>query len=83
MPSRHHGDVLDLNQAIEGEIALGIVHPVSYTHLDVYKRQIDTARASAALAHAARIDRMIKGAGGSGDVWDEFLRLGLSIGVNL
>lgn len=46
-------------------------------------KRIDTVRASAALAHAARIDRMIKGAGGSGDVWDEFLRLGLSIGVNL
>ena len=46
-------------------------------------KRIDTARASAALAHAARIDQMIKGAGGSGDVWDEFLRLGLSIGVNL
>lgn len=46
-------------------------------------KRIDTVRASAALAHAARIDRMIKGASGSGDVWDEFLRLGLSIGVNL
>ena len=46
-------------------------------------KRIDTVRASAALAHAARIDQMIKGAGGSGDVWDEFLRLGLSIGVNL
>lgn len=32
--------------------------------------------ANAALAHAARIDRMIKGLG-VGDVWNEFLRLGL------
>ena len=43
--------------------------------------RIDASRASAALAHAARIDRMIKGAAGSGDVWDEFLRLGLNIGA--
>jgi DNA polymerase-3 subunit delta len=40
--------------------------------------RIDGARAKAALAHAARIDRMIKGIG-AGDVWDEFLRLGLSL----
>jgi DNA polymerase-3 subunit delta len=43
--------------------------------------RIDASRASAALAHAARIDRMIKGAAGSGDVWDEFLRLGLNFGA--
>ena len=41
-------------------------------------QRIDGARANAALAHAAGIDRMIKGAG-TGDVWDEFLRLGLDI----
>lgn len=41
-------------------------------------QRIDEKRASSALAHAARIDRMIKGAG-RGDVWDEFLRLGLSL----
>ncbi len=39
-------------------------------------QRIDSAQANAALLHAARIDRMIKGAG-SGDAWDEFLRLGL------
>jgi DNA polymerase-3 subunit delta len=40
----------------------------------------DAARANAALAHAAAIDRLIKGVGaGSGDVWNEFLRLGLSV----
>ena len=37
----------------------------------------DLARVSEALAHAAQIDRMIKGIGG-GNVWNEFLRLGLS-----
>ena len=42
-------------------------------------QRIDIEAASAALAHAARIDRMIKGAAGAGDLWDEFLRLGLSI----
>ena len=41
-------------------------------------QRIDGAAARAALAHAARIDRMIKGIG-AGDVWDEFLRLGLSL----
>lgn len=42
-------------------------------------QRVDDARANAALAHAALIDRLIKGAAGSGDVWDEFLRLGLRI----
>ncbi len=41
-------------------------------------QRIDSAQANAALLHAARIDRMIKGAG-SGDAWDEFLRLGLRL----
>ena len=42
-------------------------------------QRVDDARANAALAHAALIDRLIKGAAGAGDVWDEFLRLGLRI----
>lgn len=41
-------------------------------------QRIDGAGAKAALTHAARIDRMIKGIG-AGDVWVEFLRLGLSL----
>jgi DNA polymerase-3 subunit delta len=41
-------------------------------------QRIDAGRASAALAHAAQIDRIIKGLG-TGDVWNEFLRLGLRI----
>ena len=40
-------------------------------------QRVDAAQAAAALKHAAQIDRMIKGAAGSGDVWNEFLRLGL------
>ena len=43
-------------------------------------QRVKSRRAKAALAHAARIDRMIKGLA-SGDVWDEFLRLGLNIAV--
>lgn len=43
-------------------------------------QRVDLAKAEAALAAAARIDGMIKGIG-SGDVWNEFLRLGLSIAV--
>ena len=43
-------------------------------------QRIDEERAQGALAHAARIDRMIKGIA-AGDVWDEFRRLGLSIAV--
>ena len=42
-------------------------------------QRIDSAQANASLAHAARIDRMIKGASGGGDVWSEFLRLGLKL----
>lgn len=42
-------------------------------------QRIDRKQASASLAHAARIDRMIKGASGGGDVWSEFLRLGLGL----
>ena len=40
-------------------------------------QRIDRRQALASLAHASRIDRMIKGAAGGGDVWTEFLRLGL------
>ena len=42
-------------------------------------QRIDSFQANALLAHAARIDRMIKGASGGGDVWNEFLRLGLGL----
>ena len=42
-------------------------------------QRIDQAKANAALVHAAGIDRMIKGAAGAANVWDEFLRLGLSV----
>ena len=42
-------------------------------------QRVDDGRANAALAHAALIDRLIKGAAGAGDVWDEFLRLGLRV----
>jgi len=40
-------------------------------------QRMDADQANAAVRHAARIDRMIKGAEGVGDVWNEFLRLGL------
>jgi DNA polymerase-3 subunit delta len=43
-------------------------------------QRVNGGRARAALTQAARIDRMIKGLA-SGDVWDEFLRLGLKIAV--
>ena len=42
-------------------------------------QRIDSPQANSSLAHAARIDRMIKGASGGGDVWSEFLRLGLKL----
>ncbi len=41
-------------------------------------QRIDAAQASAALAAAARIDRLVKGIG-CGDIWDEFLRLGMQL----
>lgn len=40
--------------------------------------RLDAPRLRAALTQTAHIDRCIKGLGG-GDVWDEFLRLGLSL----
>ena len=40
-------------------------------------QRMSADQASAAVRHAALIDRMIKGAAGVGDVWNEFLRLGL------
>lgn len=43
-------------------------------------KRVDGERASSALIHAARIDRMIKGLA-VGDVWDEFRQLGLHIAV--
>ena len=42
-------------------------------------QRVDGRSALAALKHAALIDRMIKGVGGAGDVWEEFLRLGLRL----
>lgn len=44
-------------------------------------QRISSKQANLALRHAARIDAMIKGAAGAGDVWDEFLRLGLAISL--
>jgi len=41
-------------------------------------QRVSVKQANAALEHAARIDRQIKGIG-AGDVWDEFLRLGASL----
>lgn len=41
-------------------------------------QRVTAPRASAALAHAAGIDKMIKGAA-SGDVWNELLRLGMRL----
>lgn len=42
-------------------------------------QRINGKQADLALRHASRIDAMIKGAAGAGDVWNEFLRLGLSV----
>jgi len=43
-------------------------------------QRIDEITTNKAVTHAAQIDRMIKGIG-TGDVWNEFLRLGLSLGT--
>jgi DNA polymerase-3 subunit delta len=43
-------------------------------------QRIDETTANTAVTHAAQIDRMIKGIG-TGNVWNEFLRLGLSLGA--
>ena len=43
-------------------------------------QRVTNGRAKSALSHAAQIDKIIKGAG-SGDVWNEFLRLGLRLGA--
>jgi len=41
-------------------------------------QRLSVATLEAALRHAARIDRLVKGIG-EGDAWDEFLRLGLRL----
>jgi len=41
-------------------------------------QRLSSATLEAALRHAGRIDRLIKGIG-QGDLWEEFLRLGLSL----
>lgn len=41
-------------------------------------QRIDSVRSGVALKQAASIDRIVKGVG-AGDVWNEFLRLGLSL----
>lgn len=42
-------------------------------------QRLSTATLEAALHHAGKIDRLAKGLG-QGDIWEEFLRLGLSLG---
>jgi len=44
-------------------------------------QRIHLQQATAALIRAARVDQLIKGIG-SGDVWNEFLRLGLSLSAD-
>jgi len=41
-------------------------------------QRMSTATLEAALEHAGKIDRLVKGAG-QGNVWEEFLRLGMSL----
>ena len=43
-------------------------------------QRLSTATLEAALRHAGRIDRLVKGIG-QGNIWEEFLRLGLSLAV--
>ena len=40
--------------------------------------RLSTAALEAALQHAGKIDRLVKGIG-QGNVWEEFLRLGLRL----
>jgi DNA polymerase-3 subunit delta len=41
-------------------------------------QRLSTATLEAALQHAGKIDRLAKGIG-QGNIWEEFLRLGLSL----
>jgi hypothetical protein len=41
-------------------------------------QRLNTAALEAALQHAGRIDKLVKGIG-QGNVWEEFLRLGLRL----
>jgi DNA polymerase-3 subunit delta len=50
--------------------------------LQASARRFSAAQVDAALAHAARIDRAIKGVYAA-DPWEEFLRLGLNFGLKL
>ena len=43
-------------------------------------QRLSTATLEGALQHAGKIDRLVKGAG-QGNIWEEFLRLGMSLGA--
>jgi DNA polymerase-3 subunit delta len=45
-------------------------------------QRLSTATLEAALQHAGKIDRLAKGVG-QGNIWEEFLRLGLSLSLSL
>jgi DNA polymerase-3 subunit delta len=65
-------------QALDGVLRDAKVWGPRQTLIKRALQRIDGSKANAALAHAAQIDRMIKGLG-KGDIWNEFLRLGLSV----
>ncbi len=69
---------LDRGQPLDGLLREARVWGARQAPFRRAAQRVRAEQASAALEHAARIDRMIKGAL-RGDVWDEFLRLSLRL----
>lgn len=69
---------LERGQSLELLLKESRVWGVRQTAIRRALQRIDRQRARSALAHAARIDRMIKGLA-TGDVWNEFRQLGVNI----
>jgi len=71
-------DTVRAARTLEGLKGEDAAPPLVLWALATEARSANTAGRMAALLHAAKIDRMIKGLA-QGDVWDEFLQLALKI----
>lgn len=72
---------LDSGQALDAALRAERVFGPRQTQCKRALPRLKSGVLRAALVHAARIDRMIKGLG-KGDVWDEFLQLALRISAH-
>ncbi len=72
---------LDAGRPIDGLLREAKVWGPRVTPIKKALQRLSTAKLEAALRHAGQIDRLIKGVG-QGKVWDELLRLGLTLSAH-